>query len=322
MRHIEGKFRVGAVAILAFALTVSRAHAQPAQRAILSAKFQRDLERIASDAPGVVGFAIVDLVSGERFGVNDTLTFPQASAIKVPILLTLHQQVERGRVKMDDRIALRASDQAAGSGVLQTFGDGTSQLSLGDYAALMIVLSDNTATNVLIDRIGMDTVNAFIRSLGLDKTRLRRKMTRPADMARGDENTSSPREASQLLMRLAKCDLPMQRARCDASRKLMEIEHPVSEDRMPGVPDDLVVAWKAGDLTGVRTGWGIASLPGRPYVFVSMTNYNGNDSTARAPMRKAATAAYEYFSRLAGATPYGARIDLKYFPSDTVPKRP
>ncbi len=280
--------------------------AQPAQRAILASKLQRDLDRIAAEAPGVMGISVVDLTSGERFGVHDTLTFPTASTIKVPILIALHAQAERGRLDLAERAVLRGADRTAGSGILQALGDGTSALSLGDLATLMIVISDNTATNMLIDRVGMETVNATIRSLGLVKTTLRRKMIRPAEMARGEENVSTPREAAMLMARIARCELPVTRARCDEIRRLLEADKPVSDDQAPGLPPGVRVAWKAGDLAGGRAGWGIVGLPGRPYVFVAMLNYGGADSASLATIGRASRVTYDYFTRLAGATSHGA----------------
>jgi len=138
--------------------------AQPAQRAILAAKLRTELRQIADETKGVVGAQVIDLATGERIGVNDTLTFPQGSAIKIPLLIELYRQDETGALKLSTRVPVRLADRTGGSGLLQNLGDGTSELSLGDLAMFMITVSDNTATNMLIDRVGIDKVNATTRA--------------------------------------------------------------------------------------------------------------------------------------------------------------
>jgi beta-lactamase class A len=280
--------------------------AQEAHRAVLAGKLRAELERIAGEVPGVLGASVADLTSGERFGVNDTLTFPQGSAIKVPVLVELFRQAEAGRLRLEERVAVRAADQAGGSGVLRHFGDGASQLSLRDLAVLMIVLSDNTATNLLIDRVGVEAVNGTLRELGLPGTRLQRKMIRPRESARGQENLSTAREAVELMARIHRCRLPVGEAGCREMRRILEIP---KEGSLPaGLPAGVRVAWKPGGITGVQTAWGIVDLAGRPYALAVMVNYSEGEAAGEA-IRRISAAAHAYFSRLAGATPYGARVD-------------
>ena len=100
--------------------------AQPPHLEQLSAKLQRDLDRIATAAPGVVGISVVDISPGKRLGVNDGLVFPPGSAIKIPILIELYRRADRGELRLTDRAPLRRSDQVGGSGLLQYFSDGGS----------------------------------------------------------------------------------------------------------------------------------------------------------------------------------------------------
>lgn len=291
-----------ALALLALAAPLS---AQEAHRAILAGKLRAELERVAREVPGVLGATVVDLTSGERFEVNDTLTFPQGSAIKVAVLVELFRQGEEGKLRLDQRLPLRAADRAGGSGVIRHFGDGVSQLALRDLAVLMIVLSDNTATNLLIERVGMESVNRTLRELGLPGTRLQRLMIRPRESARGRENLSTPAEAAALMARIHRCELPVSAAGCREVRAILEIpkEGPLPDALPAGVP----VAWKPGGITGVQTAWGIVALPGRPYALAVMVNYS-DSAPAGDAIRRVAQAAHAYFSRLAGATPYGARV--------------
>ena len=299
----------GAAAMLLVAPGMSGA--QPRQRAILAAKLRAELHRIADDTKGVVGAQVIDLATGERIGVNDTLTFPQGSAIKIPLLIELYHQDDAGALKLSTRVPVRLADRTGGSGLLQNLGDGTSELSLGDLAMFMITVSDNTATNMLIDRVGMDKVNATARALGTPEVKLQRKMIRPRDSFAGNENIATPSAAATIMAKIAKCELPMSRERCGELRRLLEI--PKGGPIESSVPEGVRVAWKPGDIEGVNTAWGLVDLPGRPYVVVGMVNYSDGDEGMKA-LRRIADAAYGYFHVLARSTPYGARVPLDVIP--------
>jgi len=285
--------------------------AQPAQRAILAAKLRTELHRIADDTKGVVGAQVIDLATGERIGVNDTLTFPQGSAIKIPLLIELYHQDDAGVLKLSTRVPVRLADRTGGSGLLQNLGDGTSELSLGDLAMFMITVSDNTATNMLMDRVGIDKVNATTRALGVPEVKLQRKMIRPRDSYAGNENIATPSAAATIMAKIAKCELPMSKERCGELRRLLEI--PKGGPIEASVPEGVRVAWKPGDIEGVNTAWGLVDLPGRPYVVVGMVNYSDADEGMKA-LRQIADAAYGYFHVLARSTPYGARVPLDVIP--------
>ncbi|MCC6992158.1 MAG: serine hydrolase, partial [Acidobacteria bacterium] len=167
----------------------------------LAGKFQRTLDQLAASARGVVGISVVDVTSGRRWDVNGTTVFPQGSAIKVSLLLELFRRADAKELALTDRVTLTAADRTGGSSLLQYFADGGSAFSLHDLAVPMIVLSDNTATNMLIDAVGLEKVNATMATLGLPNTRFRRKMIRPEDQAAGRENISTPREAADLMAR-------------------------------------------------------------------------------------------------------------------------
>jgi len=291
--------------------TATTLGAQPAQRAILATKLRAELQRIADETKGVVGAQVVDLATGERIGVNDTLTFPQGSAIKIPLLIELYRQDDVGALKLSTRVPVRLADRTGGSGLLQHLGDGTSELSLGDLAMFMITVSDNTATNMLIDRVGMDKVNAAMRGLGVSEVKLQRKMIRPRDSAAGNENIATPAAAATIMARIARCELPMPKEKCGALRRLLEI--PKGGPIEASVPEGVRVAWKPGDIEGVNTAWGLVDLPGRAYVVVGMVNYSDADDGMRA-LRRIADAAYGYFHVLARSTPYGARVPLDMIP--------
>jgi beta-lactamase class A len=293
-------------ALLLLLLLVARPlAAQDAHREILERKFQEELASVADAFAGVGGIHVVDLTDGHHFDVNGDMVFPQASAIKVVILLELFRRAESEPEIRKKRIELTRANRTGGSGVLQVLTDGGSALSLEDHAIYMVLHSDNTSTNILIDELGMDAINRLAASLGAPGTKVQRRMIDPESSARGRENISTPREAALIMERIAKCDLPMGPAGCARVREILEISKsgPV---RTP-VPSSVPIAFKPGGITGVATVWALVGLPGRPYVLTVMTNYGGDGG---AVVEAASAAAYGYFTKLAGATPYGTRVPL------------
>lgn len=292
------------------AVAGTRASAQPAvtpQRAALTAKFREQLERIAHGADGVLGIAVIDLASGERFGVHDTLVFPQGSAIKIPILIELYRQADAGAVSLTEKLPVRATDQVGGTGVAQYFGNGKSLIALRDLGVLMIVLSDNTATNMLISKLGMASVNGSMASLGARSVKLQRMMIRPRESAAGNENVASPADAVEIMRRIHRCELPMSRETCNELRRTLELPH---DGAFPSsVPASVRVAWKPGTVEGVETAWGLFALPGNPYALAVMVNYS-NAAPAQRALRAVADAAYAYFARVARSTKFGVRVPI------------
>lgn len=310
-RHVAAGMVAAALVVAAVSLAaaprpaVAQAPAAPAARAQLSAKLKSTVERLAAEAVGVVGIGVVDLTSGERWGVNASLVFAQGSAIKIPLLIELFRRADAKELSLTDTKTLSAADRTGGSSLLQYFSDGGSSFSLHDLAVPMVVLSDNTATNMLIDAVGMEHVNRTMASLGLPQTKLQRKMIRPQASARGEENISTPREAVDLMARLSRCDLPLTPASCAEVRRLLELPKG-GEFRQP-IPASVRVAWKPGGLEGVSTAWGLVALPGAPYAMAAMVNYG--DAQVGEVIGRISAAVYQHFALLAGATPYGTRVD-------------
>jgi beta-lactamase class A len=283
----------------------SSTFAQDTHLEILRTKLETDLETVVENYEGVAALHILDLSSGDRWAIRDRLLFPQASAIKIPILLELFRRAEAEPEILRRRVTMTDAVRTGGSGVLQVLTDGGSALALEDYAIYMIQHSDNTATNVLIDALGMDAINRLSASLGAGETLLQRKMIRPEQSARGNENLSTPRDAALIMEKIARCELPMSESSCQRVREILELykDGPI---RTP-VPRDIPIAFKPGGITGVSTVWGLVDVPDRPYVIVVMSNYGGNGG---AVIESVSTLAYDYFSRLSGITEYGTRVPL------------
>lgn len=280
--------------------------AQAEHRQILRDKLQADLQQVVNDYEGVAGLHVVDLTSGDRWVIRDELVFPQASAIKVPILLELFRRADSDPELLGRRVELTDAVRTGGSGVLSVLTDGGSALSLEDYAIYMILHSDNTATNVLIDELGMESVNRLSANLGATQTLLQRKMIRPEQSARGNENLSTPRDAALIMEKIAICDLPLSEASCQRVREILEL-YKSGPIRTP-VPDSIPIAFKPGGITGVSTVWALVDVPDRPYALAVMSNYGGNGGEV---IRKVSALTYDYFSRLSGVTEYGTRVPLE-----------
>ncbi len=154
-----------------------------------------EIERMAAECGGAVAVAATHLPVERRLEREAQRSFPSASVIKVPILAALHAEAEAGRLSWEERMPLTEAAKVPGSGVLRELHPGI-ELTLDDLARLMIVVSDNTATNLLIDRIGTGVVNDLMAGLGYEQTRLGRRMYDFAARDRGFENRCAAGEIS------------------------------------------------------------------------------------------------------------------------------
>ncbi len=153
--------------------SAARARPPAPVRADTSA-LRRSLDSIAGAHRGVVGYSIIDIDNSIRMSRRGDETFPTASLIKVPILVTVFDLVAKGQLSLDDPLTVLRLDQVPGSGVLQYFHNGT-MITVRDAAWLMTTISDNTATNLLLDRIIIRRVWNKMDSLGLRSTRVHSK---------------------------------------------------------------------------------------------------------------------------------------------------
>jgi beta-lactamase class A len=268
----------------------------------LKARYEHRLQDIAASVDGVVGYAVLDLTSGERIGHLEHAVFPTASTIKIAIVYELFKQVEEGRVRLDQPITLDRAQAVGGSGVLHELG--TPTMSVSDYATLMVVLSDNTATNVLIDLLGMSRITARMAALGLGETRLRRKMLDLAAARRGDENVSTPDEIVRLLEIV---NTPSKAGQNQADMVALLKKAKTSRLRR-GLPPGVETADKPGELEGVRVDAGIVFARHRPYILCVMTTYLRSETDGERAIEEISRASYEYFSRLGAGLAYGRQV--------------
>jgi beta-lactamase class A len=276
---------------------------QDPRAADLRAKLGERLDAVAGALDGVMGFAIVGLESDERFERLANETFPTASTIKLAILYELFRQADEGRIDLDARKDLDRLNAVGGTGILSELT--TPSLSIRDYATLMIVLSDNTATNVLIDAVGMEAVTRRMASLGLQNTQLRRKMIDLEAARRGNENVSTPAELAKLLAVIHRGEGLAQRSR---EALLAVLRKSKVSPMRSAIPEEVGLANKPGTLEGVEVDAGIVFVKGRPYAQAVMTTYLKDNAAGEAAIRSASQAAFDYFDRLAKSSEYGRAI--------------
>ena len=297
------------VLIIAFAAgSVRPAAGQTRFESVLDAKFEVAVRAVEGGLDGVLGIALKDLATGKTFLLNEREVFPQASSIKIAVLLETFKQAEEGRLKLDEFIALEESRKVEGSGVLFHLGRPSLSLSIRDLAVLMVVLSDNTATNILIEKVGLEAVNKRMDALGLPKTRLRRKMMDLQAAAEGRENVSTPLEMMTLLERIWKGSAIGEPYRKDL---LAILAIPKDSPLRAGVPEGVDVAEKPGELEAVRCDSGIVMLSGRPYVLCVMTTYLKRDADGNPAITAVSRIVFEHISRLARSSGIGRVVSDK-----------
>ncbi len=276
---------------------------------LLWKKIETRVEEIAARFDGVMGVAILDLTDGRILLRNADRVFPTASSIKVAILLELYRQDQearsgaKGKAKLDDSYTFDPKDLVEDSQIMAGLTPGVTRVTNHDLAQFMVAVSDNAATNVLIDRVGMQNVNATLRSLGLTKTMLRRKMIDIAAARRGDENVSTPQEMLRLLEMIYK-GKALNKENTDALIKQLKT---LKKDSYLSyeLPEDVELADKPGTLDGVRTDSGIVFAKSRSFAISVMTAYDRDEKAAERAISEVALEAYHYFEMRGKTSDYG-----------------
>lgn len=224
---------------------------------------QQKLAAIAGEFNGRIGYAIHNLQTNETINYHADEFFPTASVIKLGVLVTLMHQVAAGKASLDDPIMQRRADRTEGSGVLQYLSPGL-VMPIRDYAFLMMSISDNQATNVLIDYVGLENVQMFLAEAGYPDVRLHRKLVSGVPPADNPQlGTATPAGFTRLMTAVFRREI-VSPAACDA---MMGMMNGVGADRVgrylpfslygaydreeAGGPK-LHLAGKTGSITGVR----------------------------------------------------------------------
>ncbi len=279
-----------------------------AQSELLWRKMEAGIQQIDHELDGTMGVAILDLTDGRQFLLNADQEFAQASSIKVAILAELYRQEQQseqgvsGKAKLSDAYTVETRDLVDGSAIMSGLTPGVTRVTNRDLATFMVAVSDNSATNVLIDRVGMPNVNALLDSLGLHETRLQRKMMDVKAAQEGRENISTPNEMMKLFSALYQKKVLNKTLTEDYFKVLGT---PKASDIPRYIPEDVVCANKPGELAGVRNDVGIVFVPNRPFVVVVMTAYLQRERDGDDAIAKIAGMAYEYFDRVGRSSTYG-----------------
>jgi beta-lactamase class A len=243
----------------------------------------------------VLAVAALDLRTGRRYERNADAVVPAASTIKVLVSAAFWTAADGGELDPCARIAVRSTPAPGGGGLLESMHADTAP-ALADLDLLMLAVSDNAATNVLIDAVGMARVNALAAGLGLRSTRLRRLMMDTAAADRGEDNTTSAADMVALLGALAGSGGIPDRARHRVLAGLAQSQHTDIVPRYLPAARQRVVASKQGELAGVRHDVALIDEGDRRVAIAALSC----PAAAAEGLARAAAAAYV---RLDGASP-------------------
>jgi len=273
------------------------------KQAVLWGRMEDSIRGIVHETDAVVGVAIVDLTDQRSFYLNADAVYPTASTIKIAVLAELYRQNERGSgAKLNDLYTVNAKDGVGTEGILQSMSAGVSRITNRDLALLMVSLSDNSATNVLIDRVGMENINDWLARLGLQNTRLRRHMLDVKAAQEGRENTATPRELVTMLQALYGGRV-FNKGTTDEFFKLLATQKSSYIPRL--LPADLMIANKPGNLDAVRNDAGIVFVAGRPFAIAVMTTFARDELDAERSIARIAHEAWSYFDRVGKSSALG-----------------
>jgi beta-lactamase class A len=270
-----------------------------------SLEFEARIASLAKAHKGRVAVAIKNLKSGECHYLDADEVMPTASLIKLPVMVEAYWQAEEKKVRFDTMLTLAREDRVPGSGVLTPhFSDGAS-FPLRDAVRLMIVFSDNTATNMVLDRIGIPSTNTRMAKLGLTNTRIHAKVFKgdttsidPAATARYGLGATTAREMVRLLECLDGGTVVSPAACKEMLKHLEACEDKTTFARF--LPTGMKLAHKTGAVSDVRTGAGIVQTLSGPVAFCVLTAGNedrrwSRDNSAEVLLATIAREVYQHF---------------------------
>lgn len=227
-----------------------------------------ELEPLIKQLTGNIGVYYQDLVTGNTFEYNATQPFIAASVIKLPILVAVFQEIEDGNLSRTDILTLTDADKVPSCGALNQMHSGL-EITIMDLCKLMITLSDNTATNMLIRTLGIDKINTIIGAYGMEKTKLNRLLFDSQAQQRGLENYFSPAEIGALLEQLYSETVISKHV----SREIVGIlkEQKLNSKIPYLLPGNVAIAHKTGEDRGITHDVGIV-YSDRPFILCFASN--------------------------------------------------
>lgn len=258
------------------------------------APLKTEIEKLSTQYPDLTpGILVLDVDTGDYLDINGNTPFSAASTIKIPILLAFFQDVDTGKIRLDELIKMKKEHIAEGSGNLQYKPVGSEYTAL-EIANKMITISDNTATNMLIEKLGgAEALNQRFREWGLNDT----KIENPLPDLEGT-NTTSPRDLANIMAILHQVKLISPHSR---DRALAIMRKTVNNSLLPqGLGEGATIAHKTGDIGSILADAGMIDLPnGKRYIAAVIVKRPHNDDRAYDLIRDISKAAYKQLSQAA-----------------------
>lgn len=226
------------------------------------------IQDVIAACGGAVSVSVRDLSNAFDFSCNDGVRMGSASTIKVPIIVEAMRQVRDGKLSLDTEYRVTPEQCCAGSGVITHLHEGI-LVTLKDLLTLMIITSDNTATNMCIDIVGMENVNEMLRGFGYEGTALNRKMYDWQRLSQGWDNWAVAREMTDLLVKLARNEAVGE----DYDKLILDImHHQLYCDVLGLYLPEGVLANKTGQVNNGVHDCGVVSTPDFSYAIGVFTS--------------------------------------------------
>ncbi len=247
------------------------------------------INRLTETVPGTFGVYYKNLITGESLGINADHSFLAASVIKLPVLMAVMQEIKEGRLHPLDTFRIVREEKVPSCGALYYMND-SQEVTLRNLYTLMIILSDNTAANRIIQLVGMDRINDIIEAAGLRHTRLNRLLFDAEAQRQGKENTFSPADAGQLLERIYQGAFVSP----DMSREANEILllQQLKNKLRAMIPRSVTMAHKTGEDSHMTHDVGIIYAD-QPFILCLASN-DTDVILAEEAIRRIALVCYEY----------------------------
>lgn len=253
---------------------------------------KEEIEGIIKSSIGNVGVAVENLSTGETIMINDKLVFPSASTIKLVVMSEILREVKAGEHSLGQKIKLTDDIKTGGDGILKELNPGH-EFTLKEIITLMIILSDNTAANILIDMAGMDRVNNMAVELGLKDTKLRRHMMDSEAVRMGRENMTCAGDMHHLL-KLIYQGRDIDEHYSGIMLEILKRQQVVGRLNLY-LPDDVIIAHKTGDLDRLEHDVGIVYLPNCTYIICVLTNKTETNKDGREIIGRISKAVYDSY---------------------------
>jgi beta-lactamase class A len=278
---------------------------------------------------GVIGVSVKNLDTGEYAEVNGDMLFPTASVFKVPVIVEFFRQIDNNRIKIEDQTLLREKDKVPGSGILKELSEGM-PVSYKDLLSLMMIVSDNTATDIIVKKVGFENINNTMREFGLNNTKVtkycrqilfdlvglnnleldemtinvfneateNRYYSGSWSLKTKDNNVSTPKEMTRLLELITEGKAASE----ESCQKILEImaKCQTGPYRIPKyLPSkEVILQRKTGSLPGIRNDVGIITIKerGKIYIISCFTREAENNYEAEEVIARISQKVYNYFS--------------------------